>query len=151
MNLENENLEILEQDKEVKERNPFKPTATFIGVSWIAFFVGVIAFNIGLWNASMNMVNKAYYLVVLLFSLFAVVSVQKNVRDKQENIKTSEIYFGISWLAILLAILLLIIGLWNADLTLSEKGFYAMSYSLSLFASIAVQKNVRDIALLKAE
>ena len=53
-------------------------------------------------------------------------------------------YYGISWVSVLSAILLLIIGLWNADLLLSEKGFYAMSYSLSLFAAIAVQKNTRD-------
>ena len=28
-----------------------------------------------------------------------------------------------------------------------EKGFYAMSFVLSLFAAVAVQKNVRDVAL----
>jgi uncharacterized membrane protein YiaA len=27
----------------------------------------------------------------------------------------------------------------------SEKGFYAMSFALSLFAVVAVQKNVRDL------
>ncbi len=31
-------------------------------------------------------------------------------------------------------------------MTPSEKGFYAMSYILSLFSAVAVQKNVRDIA-----
>ena len=59
-------------------------------------------------------------------------------------------YFGISWFSVLSAILLLIIGLWNADLLLSEKGFYAMSYTLSLFASIAVQKNTRDKAFIES-
>ena len=39
---------------------------------------------------------------------------------------------------------LLAVGLWNADLLLSEKGFYGMSFLLSLFAAIAVQKNTRD-------
>jgi hypothetical protein len=34
--------------------------------------------------------------------------------------------------------------LWNADLTKSEKGFYGMAFTLSLFAAIAVQKNIRD-------
>ena len=47
----------------------------------------------------------------------------------------------------LLALLLLTVGLWNATLPSSEKGFYAMAYLLSLFGSVAVQKNVRDIAL----
>ena len=40
----------------------------------------------------------------------------------------------------------LTVGLWNATLAASEKGFYAMSFVLSLFASVAVQKNVRDNA-----
>ena len=36
------------------------------------------------------------------------------------------------------------IGLWNATITLAEKGFYGMAYLLSLFAAITVQKNTRD-------
>ena len=37
------------------------------------------------------------------------------------------------------------IGLYNAgSIVLSEKGFYGMSYVLSLFAAITVQKNIRD-------
>ena len=40
---------------------------------------------------------------------------------------------------------LLTIGLWNATLAPSEKGFYAMAFVLSLFAVVAVQKNVRDL------
>ncbi|WP_246001747.1 YiaA/YiaB family inner membrane protein [Mucilaginibacter gracilis] len=40
---------------------------------------------------------------------------------------------------------MLTVGLWNATLTLSEKGFYAMSFLLTLFSAIAVQKNTRDM------
>jgi len=32
----------------------------------------------------------------------------------------------------------------NATMTLGEKGVYAMSFVLGLFAAVAVQKNVRD-------
>jgi len=42
----------------------------------------------------------------------------------------------------------LIIGLWNAELLRSEKGFYAMSFLLAIFSAIAVQKNTRDTKLL---
>jgi len=128
----------------IENSNPHKPTTAFIGASWLAFFAGVVAFIIGLWNAEMQLNEKGYYFTVLLFGLFAVISVQKNVRDRQEEIKVSDLYFGISWASALIAISLLIIGLWNAELELSEKGFYAMSFTLSLFSSIAVQKNVRD-------
>ena len=50
---------------------------------------------------------------------------------------------------LLLTMLLLTVSLFNATLTLSEKGFYAMSFMLSLFGAVAVQKNVRDIGALK--
>ena len=53
-------------------------------------------------------------------------------------------YFGLSWFSTVLC-LLLTIGLWNATLALSEKGFYAMSFLLALFAAIAVQKNTSDV------
>ena len=46
---------------------------------------------------------------------------------------------------------LLVIGLWNAKLIYSENGFYAMSYLMSLFAAVAVQKNIRDLAPFKAQ
>ncbi|HEY9023431.1 MAG TPA: YiaA/YiaB family inner membrane protein, partial [Burkholderiaceae bacterium] len=36
------------------------------------------------------------------------------------------------------------VGLYNAQLALSEKGFYGMAFLLALFATIAIQKNVRD-------
>ncbi len=37
------------------------------------------------------------------------------------------------------------IGLYNAgSIVLSEKGFYAMAFVLSIFAAITVQKNIRD-------
>ena len=49
------------------------------------------------------------------------------------------------------AVLLLTVGLWNAELELSEKGFYAMAFALSLFGAVTVQKNVRDLALLAPE
>ncbi len=121
-----------------------KPTPAFIGASWGAFFIGIGAFCIGLWNAEMQLNEKGYYLAILLFGLFAAVSVQKNVRDRLEGLQVTDMYYGVSWFAALIPLVLLVVGLWNAELALSEKGFYAMSFILSLFASIAVQKNTRD-------
>ena len=117
-----------------------KPTPAFIGASWVAMFVGVISYCIGLWNSDMQLNERGYYFTILLFGLFAAVSVQKSVRDRLEGVQVSDMYYSISWFSVISAIVLLIIGLWNAELLYSEKGFYAMSYLLSLFASIAVQK-----------
>lgn len=121
-----------------------KPSNAFIAASWVALLTGGIAYNVGLWNADMYLNEKGYYFTVLMFGLFSAVSLQKAVRDQLEGIPVTNIYYGISWFTTLLSILLLVIGLWNADLERSEKGFYAMSFVLSLFAAVAVQKNIRD-------
>lgn len=133
-----------ELKKEIKVFDQ-KPTPAFIGASWLALLVGMTSYCIGLWNANMELNEKGYYFTILLFGLFSVISLQKAVRDKLENIPITEVYYGISWFTTIASVLLLIIGLWNADLYLSEKGFYGMSFTLSIFAAIAVQKNIRDI------
>ena len=121
-----------------------KPSLAFIGASWIALGAGMIGFFVGLWNAQMLLSEKGYYFTVLMYGLFSVVSVQKSVRDRMENVPVTDIYYGLAWFSTLLAIVLLVIGLWNASLLGSEKGFYAFSFLLSLFGAITVQKNTRD-------
>ena len=125
-----------------------KPTAAFVGASWAALFLGMGAYLIGLWNApAMQRNEKGYYLALLILGLFSAVSLQKAVRDKSEGVPVTGTYFGIAWLALGAALLLMTVGLWNAGtITRAEKGFYAMSFALSLFAAVAVQKNVRDTA-----
>jgi uncharacterized membrane protein YiaA len=92
----------------------------------------------------MQLNEKGYYFTILMYGLFSVVSLQKSVRDRLEDLPVTDIYYGLSWFSTILAIVLLVIGLWNATLLPSEKGFYAFSFLLALFAAIAVQKNTRD-------
>src|SRR5690606_4785822 len=125
--------------------NAFKPTPAFVGASWLALATGLVAYCIGLWNADMELNEKGYYFTIILFGLFSAISVQKCVRDRSEGIKVTDIYYGISWFTTLASIVLLVVGLRNATITLSEKGFYGMSFTLALFAAIAVQKNTRDL------
>lgn len=128
-----------------------KPTAAFIGASWIALMVGTLGFITGLWNAEMQLNEKGYYFTVLILGLFASVSLQKAVRDRLEGIPVTGLYYSLAWTAVGTSITLLVIGLWNASFTQSEKGFYAIAYLMSLYAAVAVQKNVRDLALFKDE
>jgi len=127
-----------------------RPTTAFVGASWAALFLGVIAYLWGLWHAQMALNEKGYYFA-LVFGLFAAVSLQKSVRDRLEGIAVTGIYYGLCWTSLTLAVVLLTVGLWNATLAPSEKGFYAMAYVLGLFAAVTVQKNVRDITALDAE
>ncbi|WP_438830724.1 inner membrane protein YiaA [Hymenobacter nivis] len=102
------------------------------------------AFTMGLFNAAMPLNEKGYYFTILMYGLFSAISLQKSVRDRLEGIPVTNIYYGLSWFSTVLAIGLLVVGLWNATLALSEKGFYGTSFLLALFAAIAVQKNTRD-------
>ncbi|MBK8803127.1 MAG: hypothetical protein IPN71_13935 [Fibrobacteres bacterium] len=123
----------------------YKPSAAFVGASWATLITGILAYMVGLWNAAMQLNEKGYYFTVLMYGLFSAVTLQKVVRDRQEGIRVTGLFFGISWFSTVLSVLLLSVGLWNATLTLSEKGFYAMSFVLALFSAVAVQKNVRDL------
>lgn len=122
-----------------------RPSATFTAAAWAAMVIGVGAYLLGLWNATMQLNEKGYYFILLMYGLFSAISLQKSVRDRLEGIEVSGMYFGLCWFSLILAILLLAVGLKNATLLLSEKGFYAMSFTLSLFSAIAVQKTTRDI------
>ena len=71
------------------------------------------------------------------------------MRDKSEGMEVTDIYYGLSWFTTIASIVLLCVGLRNADLLMSEKGFYGMSFVLALFGSISVQKNTRDLKAIK--
>jgi uncharacterized membrane protein YiaA len=121
-----------------------KPSNAFIAASWTAMGIGIIGFFIGLWRSNMLLNEKGYYFTVVMFGLFSAVSVQKAVRDKLEGIAVTDIYYGLSWFAVILCIVLLSIGLFNASMLPSEKGFYAFAFVLAIFGAVAVQKNIRD-------
>ncbi|ROP28958.1 inner membrane protein YiaA [Couchioplanes caeruleus] len=127
-----------------------KPTAAFVGASWAALFLGVLCYAVGLWNAEMTKSEKGFYASVLVLGLFAAVSLQKSVRDKAEGLPVSALYLGLSWATVGLGVVMLVVGLWNSGMLLSEKGFYGLAFVLTLFAAVAVQKNVRDMLLFRA-
>lgn len=129
--MSNDNEVVLDKEKqnELKkmklERKEGEPTSAFKGASWGALLVGVSAYLIGLFNSTMQLNEKGYYFAILIFGLYSAVSLQKAVRDKDEGIPVTGIYYGISWVALIVSISLMAIGLYNAgSLVLSEKGFY---------------------------
>ena len=129
-----------------------KTSVAFIAASWVALGAGTVGFIVGLARAEMLLNEKGYYFTVLMFGLFGVVSLQKSVRDRLENLPVTNIYYGICWFGTILSIALLTIGLINATILPSEKGFYAFAFLLALFGAISVQKNTRDnMALTQSE
>ena len=127
-----------------------KPTPAFVGASWAVLVLGLVSFTAGLWNATMARSEKGFYAAVLVLGVFAAVSLQKSVRDRAEGLPVSALYLGLSWSVVALGVLMLVIGLWNSALALSEKGFYGLAFAMTLFAAVAVQKNVRDTLQFRA-
>ena len=95
----------------------------------------------------MQLNEKGYYFAVLVLGLFSAESYQKTVRDKYEGIPTTSIYYMTCLTVFIISVALLMVGLWNATLLLSEKGFYGLAFFLSLFGAVAVQKNIRDAGI----
>ena len=130
----------------------YKPTSAYVGTSWAVMLVGVLAYLFGLWNAQSMLLNeKGYYFAILALGLYAAISLQKTLRDRAEGIPTTNLYYFISWAALAVSVILIALGLLNAaGLTLSEKGFYMMAFTMSLFAAVTIQKNTRDTAQILA-
>lgn len=121
-----------------------KTSKAFVAASWIATAIGLGGYIIGLSRSGMFLNEKGHFFTLIMFGLFAVISLQKSVRDRLEGVKVTDIYYNICWFATVLSITLLVIGLWNASLLPSEKGFYGFAFLLTMFGAIAVQKNTRD-------
>ncbi len=122
-----------------------QPTKAYRLASFITFAVGGCGFLLGLWNADLLLSEKGFYLAIFLLGLFSAVTLQKTVRDKEEGIFVNKTFTAICWGSFMMAIGLLVLGLYNADMVLSEKGFYGMAFVVSLFAAITIQKNTRDV------
>ena len=60
------------------------------------------------------------------------------------NLKPTAAFVFASWVALLAGIITYLVGLWNADMILSEKGYYFTVLMFGLFGAVSVQKSVRD-------
>jgi uncharacterized membrane protein YiaA len=125
---------------------PARPTAAFVGASWVALVIAVTSFGIGLWNADLLLSEKGFFGTALLLGLFSAIALQKSVRDRAEGIPVTGIFLGLSWSMVIASVVLVATGLVNAPLELSEKGFFGLGFVMALFSVVAVQKNVRDLA-----
>ncbi|GEK23527.1 inner membrane protein YiaA [Cellulomonas xylanilytica] len=125
---------------------PARPTAAFVGASWVALCIALLAYGVGLWNAQMDPAEKGFLGTLLLLGLFSAIAVQKSVRDRAEGVPVTGIFLGLSWAMVLTSLVLVSTALADAPLELSEKGFFGLSFTMALFSVVAVQKNVRDLA-----
>lgn len=60
--------------------------------------------------------------------------------------KPTSAYIGASWAVLGVGVLGFLIGLYNAQMQLNEKGYYVAVLALGLYAAISLQKTIRDKA-----
>jgi uncharacterized membrane protein YiaA len=124
-----------------------KPSFAFVAISWVAALAGIISYGSLLVNSTtLTWSDKNFFFAILVFAVYAAISVQKIVRDRLEGVKFTNLYYGVSWLAVIIAVGMFVNGLFNVNLAVSERGFYGMAMLLTLFGAIAIQKNTRDLA-----
>lgn len=58
--------------------------------------------------------------------------------------KPTGAFIGASWIALFIGTGAYLIGLWNSNLALNEKGYYFTVLLYGLFSGISLQKSVRD-------
>jgi len=69
-----------------------------------ALLTGVSAYLLSLYNGAMELNEQGYYFALIIFGLYASVSLQKAVRDKDEGIPVTNNYYGISLFALIISI-----------------------------------------------
>ncbi|HOP90005.1 MAG TPA: YiaA/YiaB family inner membrane protein, partial [Ottowia sp.] len=60
--------------------------------------------------------------------------------------RPSNAFVAASWAALCIGSVVYLIGLWNAQMQLNEKGYYLTLLAYGLFSAISLQKSVRDRA-----
>ncbi len=58
--------------------------------------------------------------------------------------KTSNAFVAASWIALGVGMIGYLVGLWNVEMLLNEKGYYFTVLMFGLFAVASLQKSVRE-------
>lgn len=58
--------------------------------------------------------------------------------------KPTSAFVGASWAALFIGSLTYLIGLWNSQMALNERGYYLVILMYGLFSAVSLQKSVRD-------
>lgn len=122
-----------------------KMSSVWFGLSWFAFITGLITICIGIYNMGMAKSVQGYYLQSTVLITLASMNLQKTLYDKSNGVKSvTGQWLGVSWGALILAIITIGIGIYNLDAPLSVQGFYSQSILLVVVTSFNLQKVLLD-------
>ncbi len=127
------------------------PSGAWQGVSWFAFALGAIVFLYGVWYAPGISVGERYFLyTAALFSLYGCLGVSKVVRDRQEGIPVTALFYGLSFVAAIAPFALVSYNMiFDSTLLVSTRTLLGMTFALTAYATLGIAKNERDKACVK--
>ncbi|MFH7827200.1 inner membrane protein YiaB [Kluyvera chengduensis] len=97
-------------------------------ISWLIMLVGALIYLIGLWQACPLLSGKGYFLGVLVTGMFVIYVYRREV--KRGSIDGS--FASVCQMVALMTCGLLLVGLWNAPLSLVERGAYLAAFCLCI-------------------
>ena len=95
---------------------------------WILFLSGALIYVIGLWQACPLLSGKGYFLGVLITGMFIVYAYQRDVKRGLMD----EGFASVCRMVAQITSGLLLVGLWNAPLSLVERGAYLAAFCLCI-------------------
>jgi uncharacterized membrane protein YiaA len=121
-------------------------------VSWFAFGLGAVTFFYTAWySPGMTPSDRFFLYTAVLFSLFGSLSVSKSVRDREEGVPITGLFFGLSWVAALAPFLLVAFNLgFYSAIPEANRALLAMAFALATYAVLAIAKNERDRACARS-
>ena len=73
----------------------------------------------------------------------------KNKRTNDSQFKPTAAFVSAAWTALLIGMVSFCVGLWNADMWLSEKGYYFTLLLFGLFSVVSVERGRGEIGRLR--
>jgi uncharacterized membrane protein YiaA len=124
-----------------------KPSSAFVGASWVALAVFSLTYLTSLWRMNIPVVENYFYISALAFALFGTAALAKSIRDKEDGIPVTSIFLTLSWIGTLLPIGLMSAYLLQvSSLDELQRGMLFITFAATVFAVVAVQKCIRDLA-----
>ncbi|MFP5594689.1 inner membrane protein YiaB [Kluyvera sp. 142486] len=97
-------------------------------MAWLFMLVGALIYLIGLWRACPLLSGKGYFLGVLITGMFIIYVYQ---RESKRSLMDDR-FVSVCQMMALITSGMLLVGLWNAPLSLVERGAYLAAFCLCI-------------------
>jgi hypothetical protein len=121
-----------------------KDTSAWVMQTWLSFVIAVIVAGYGLINMEIDIWQKGYLTMGLVFTLGSTFSLAKTIRDnRSRRIDTGAWMFQV-WAAFLASSILTGAGIWNLNVEFWMQGYAAVALLFVVTTAFTLAKTLRD-------